>query len=88
MAIATHGQWQWQGGWRVTKRARERVARAMEMTMRVAGDNEGKGGKVILRVTRAAGKQMATAMATKRAMATKMRLGGAGGGNDQPLHTT
>ncbi len=37
MAMATHGRWQWQKGWWVTKRARvrTRVARAMETMMRV-----------------------------------------------------
>jgi hypothetical protein len=47
MASATVmlGRWQWQQGWRVTNRARARAARAMEMTMRVAGNKEGKGNK-------------------------------------------
>ncbi len=62
----------------MTKRARARAARAMEMTMRVAGDKGAKGGKAMARVTRVAGKRMATAMATKRAMATKTRLGAQG----------
>ncbi len=56
------------------------------MMMRVAGNAEGKGGKAMATATRVAGEQ--TAMATKRVMMTKTRLGGAGGGNDQPLHTT
>jgi hypothetical protein len=50
------------------------------------GDGEGKGGKVMATAIRVAGKR--TAMATKRAMAAKMRSGGAGGGNDPPLRTT
>jgi hypothetical protein len=44
------------------------------------GGKVGKGGKAMVTVTRVAGEQ--TAMATKRAMATKTRVGGAGGGND------
>jgi hypothetical protein len=54
--------------------------------MRVAGDKESKGGKTIAMVmaTRVAGER--TVLATKRAMTTKTRLGGEGGGNDQPLH--
>ncbi len=56
------------------------------MTMRVAGDAEGKGGKAMATATRVAGEQTATA--TKRVMATKTRLGGTGGGNDQPLRAT
>ncbi len=47
-------------------------------------DNEGgklgKGGKAMAMVTWVAGEQTATA--TKRAMATKIRVGGAGGGDD------
>jgi hypothetical protein len=70
----------------VTNRVRARAARAMETTMRVAGDEEGKDGKTMERVTRVAGKQ--TVAATKRAMATKTRLGGTGGGNDQTLCAT
>ncbi len=58
----------------------------MATTMRVVGNGEGKGGKAMATATMVACKEMATAM--KRAMATKMRLGGAGGGNDQPLHAT
>jgi hypothetical protein len=38
------------------KRARARAARAMMMAMRVAGKEEGKGGKA----TRVAGERMAT----------------------------
>ncbi len=86
LATVTRGQWRWRQGWRVTNRVRERAARAMETTMRVAGDKEGKGGKAMATATRVAGKWMA--MATKRVMATKTRLGGAGGSNDQPLCTT
>ncbi len=70
----------------MTNRARVRAARVMEMTMRVAGDKEGKGSKAMAMATRVAGERMATA--TKRAMAMKTRLGGAGGGNDQPLPAT
>ncbi len=73
-------------GWWVTTRARARAARAMVTTTRVAGDKVGKGGKAMATATRVAGEQMA--MATKRAMATKTRLEGVGGGNDQPLCTT
>jgi hypothetical protein len=40
----------------VPNRARARVARAMEMMMRVAGDEEGKGSKAIAMATRVAGK--------------------------------
>ncbi len=58
----------------------------MEMTMRVAGEEEGKGIKAMATATRVAGER--TAMATKRVMAMKARLGGAGEGNDQPLCTT
>jgi hypothetical protein len=60
----------------------------MVMTMRVAGNGEGEGGKAMATAmaTGVAGKQ--TAPATKRAMVAMMRLGGAGGGNDQPLCTT
>ncbi len=62
------------------------TARAMVMMMRVAGDTEGEGGKGMATATRVEGKQ--TEMATKRVMGIKTRLGGAGGGNDQPLHAT
>ncbi len=88
MASATvmHGQRQRQQGWKVTNRARARAARAMKTTMTVAGNKEGKGGKVMATATRVVGKRMVTA--TKRAMVTKTRLGGAGGVNDQPLHAT
>jgi hypothetical protein len=43
MATGTRGQWHWQQGLQVTKRARARAARGMETTMRVVGGNEGKG---------------------------------------------
>jgi hypothetical protein len=43
-------------------------------------------GKAMARVTRVGGER--TAMATKRAMAMKTRLEGAGGSDDQPLHAT
>jgi hypothetical protein len=62
------------------------VARAMVMMMRVAGNGEGEGVKAMARVARLAGKRMATV--TKRAMVVMSTLGGAGGGDDQPLHTT
>jgi hypothetical protein len=48
----------------------------------------GKGGKAMARATRVPGERMGTAMATKGGMVTKTRLGGAGSGNDQPLHAT
>ncbi len=70
----------------MTNRAGAKAARAMEMTMRVVGNKEGKGSKAMVIETRVAGEQMATA--TKRAMTTKTRSAGAGGGNDQPLHAT
>ncbi len=85
-ATVTRGQWQWQQGWRVTNRAKARAARAIEMTMRVAGNKKGKGGKTMATTARVASKRTATA--TKRAMPMKTRLGGAGGGNYQPLHVT
>ncbi len=72
----------------MTKRARVRAARAMETTMKVVGNKEGKGGKEMVRATRVAGKRVVTATAMKRVMATNPRLGGAGGGNDQPLCAT
>ncbi len=59
----------------MTKRVRARAARAMEATMRVAGNEEGKGSKAMLTATRVAGKWTVTAM--KRAMAKKTRFGGA-----------
>ncbi len=71
LATVTRRQWQWRRGWRVKNRARERAARAMETTMRVAGDKESEGGKVMATATRVAGER--TAMVTKRAMATKTR---------------
>jgi hypothetical protein len=82
----TCGRWQWQQGWRVTNRERARAARVMEMMMRVASNKEGKGSKAMMMVTRVVGKW--TAMATKKGRATKTRLGGTGGGNDQPLLAT
>ncbi len=48
-----------------------RVARAMMMTMRVAGEGEGKGGKAIAMATRVADEQMATL--TKSVMAARKR---------------
>jgi hypothetical protein len=44
------------------------------MVMRVVGDKEGKGGKVMAMATRIAGKQ--TAMVTKRVMVMAMRVAG------------
>ncbi len=55
----------------MTKRARARAARVMATGMRVAGKEEGEGGKAMARATRVAGER--TAMATKRAMATKTK---------------
>ncbi len=47
--------------------------------MRVAGNKEGEGGKAMAKVTRLAGKRMATAK--KRAMEMKSRLAGKREGN-------
>jgi hypothetical protein len=41
----------------VTNRTRARVARAMETMMRVAGDEEGKGGNAMVMATRVAGER-------------------------------
>ncbi len=49
------------------KQGMARAARAMETMMRVAGNEEGKGGKAMAMATRVAGERMATA--TKKAMA-------------------
>jgi hypothetical protein len=38
-------------GWRATKRKRARAARAMMTAMRVAGNEEGEGGKAMATVT-------------------------------------
>ncbi len=57
-ATGTCGQWQRQEGWRVTNRAKARAAMVMEMMMRVVGNEEGKGSKVI---EGKGGKAMATA---------------------------
>ncbi len=86
MATTMCGQRQQQRGWWVTMRARARAARAMMTTMRVASNGEGKGDKMMATATRVVGKQ--TVMAMKRAMMMKKRLGGTGGGDDQPLHTS
>jgi hypothetical protein len=51
-----------------------RAVRAITTAMRVAGKEEGKGGKVIALATRVAGKRMAKVR--ERAMATKMREAG------------
>ncbi len=56
------------------KRERPRVARAMPKVMRVAGDEEGEDGKVMVMATRMAGKW--TVMARKRAMAMARRVAG------------
>ncbi len=56
---------------------RVRVARVIVTTIRVAGSKEGKGGKAMARVTRVVGEQ--TTIATKREMATNIRLEGAVG---------
>ncbi len=63
----------------MTKRARVRAARAITMAMRVAGEEEGKGGKAMALATRVVGKWTATA--TKRAMTTKTREVGKKEGN-------
>ncbi len=55
----------------MTKMARARVAREMAMVMRVAGNEEGEGGKAMAMATRVAGER--TAMLMKIAMATKTR---------------
>ncbi len=47
-----------------------------------------RAARAIVLATRVADKRTVMATATKRAMATKMRLGGAGGGNDRPLCAT
>ncbi len=60
--------------------------------MRVAGNKEGKGGKAMVMATRVVHKR--TAMATKRVMATKTRLGAQGAAmtdlcmphNNEPNH--
>jgi hypothetical protein len=53
----------------------------MSMAMKVAGKEEGEGGKAMAMATRLVGERMVTAI--KRAMATKMREAGEeeGGGN-------
>jgi hypothetical protein len=48
-----------------------KVAREITTTMRVVGEEEGKGGKAMALATRVAGERMVTA--TKRVMVTKMR---------------
>ncbi len=56
----------------MTNKARARAARgerAMEMTVRVTGNNEGKGSKAMAMVTMVAGNRRATA--TKKVMVTK-----------------
>jgi hypothetical protein len=63
----------------VTKRARERVARAITIEMRVVGKEENKGGKAMALATRVAGEWTATA--TKRTMAMKTREVGKEEGN-------
>jgi hypothetical protein len=56
------------------KREGARAARANAMAMRVAGDEEGKGGKAMLMATRMVGKWTATA--TKRVMVMATRVAG------------
>jgi hypothetical protein len=56
------------------KRERPSAARAMATAMRVAGDKEGEGGKVMAMVPKVTSKH--TAMATNRATATVMRVAG------------
>jgi hypothetical protein len=63
----------------VIKRERVRAARENATAMRVAGVEEGKGGKAMTMATRVAGEQ--TAMATMRAMMTKMKEVGEEEGN-------
>jgi hypothetical protein len=58
----------------MTKRERVRAARAMATAMRVAGNKEGEGVKVMAMATRIAGEWTATA--TKRAMVTATRVVG------------
>ncbi len=45
----------------MTKSERARAARVMTTVMRVAGDNEGKGNRVMSKATRIAGEWTATA---------------------------
>jgi hypothetical protein len=54
------------------KRARARAARVMATVMRVAGDEGGKGGKVMAIATKIAGKWTATA--TMRVMVRATRV--------------
>ncbi len=56
--------------------------------MREAGNEEGKGSKAMVTMTRVGGKRTATATAMKRLMVTNTILGGAGGGGDQLLRAT
>ncbi len=56
------------------KRASTRRARAMATAVRVAGYEEGKGGKAMVMATRITNKWTATA--TKKAMATATRVAG------------
>jgi hypothetical protein len=56
----------------MTKRERARVARAMAMGMRVAGDKKGKGNKAMVMATRIVGEWTATA--TKRAIVMATRV--------------
>jgi hypothetical protein len=55
------------------------MAKAMAMVIRVAGNNEGEGGKAMAMATRVSGKRTVTAK--KRAMATKTREVGEEEGN-------
>jgi hypothetical protein len=61
------------------KRERARAARANGTAMRVAGVEEGKGGKAMVMATRVAGKWTATAR--MRAMVTKTKEAGEEEGN-------
>jgi hypothetical protein len=60
----------------MTKRERARAARAMATAMRVVGNKEGKGDKVMAMATRIAGEWTATA--TKRVMVKATRVVGKG----------
>ncbi len=56
----------------MTKRERARAARAMATAMRVTGNKEGKGDKVMAMATRIAAEWTATV--TKRAMVMATRV--------------
>jgi hypothetical protein len=63
----------------VTNRAMARAARVMETTMRVAVDKLGDGDK---------GGGRADGNRNKEGNGNEDKIGGAGGGNNQPLHAT